>query len=85
MPGRTSKTSKKDARAGILQSPTNRTANVSTGNNDSRRDSTIPLQERRGNFTGPQPFVRVSTAGSSPKGPFTETLMGLSPCTKAGT
>lgn len=35
MPGRTSKTSKKDTTAGILQRPTNRTANVSTGNNNS--------------------------------------------------
>lgn len=45
----------------------------------------IPLQDRRGNFTGPRPFVRVSTAGTSPEGPFTETLMGTSPRTKAGT
>lgn len=36
----------------------------------------IPLQERQGNFTGAWPFVRVSTAGTSPEGPFTETLMG---------
>lgn len=34
MPGRTSKTFKKDTTAGILQGPTNRTANVSTGNNN---------------------------------------------------
>lgn len=80
MPGRTSKSSKKDQEQESCRAPQIEQLMSPQG---ITTVGAIPLQERRGNFTVPWPFVRVSTAGTSPEGPFTETLMG--PCTKAGT